>query len=423
MPSISSLAYLFYLKAHWEQFKYPQKRFIRLGFDDEGLTRIGVNELQRLCMQQQAAAVELLAKEPVVFAAAVFGVADDGVHDVLHMSAQLMLAPGMRREPQQRIACDGVAADGVGQFRRGEPDIVGDGFLCRLVGAGFFVGHFVELLFEGIVDTPLRVGISAYDGEISLGGFARSDQTAHTLRRFLGEREQQYARCRFVQTVQRVDVPADLLTQYLDRERRLVSVDHGTVHQQSGGFVDGDEVFVAVEDLKHGATIARRRFVLVSLHYQFEGQPVGETIARNKKAYHDYEILETFEAGLVLKGSEVKAIRAGRVNLKDSFVKIVRGEAFLFNAHIGRLETTHRYYGHEERGSRKLLLHKKEIAKLAAAVEKDGHTIVPLQMYFNRKNIVKIQIAVARGKKLHDKRADMKEKDMKRDIARAMKEY
>ncbi len=150
---------------------------------------------------------------------------------------------------------------------------------------------------------------------------------------------------------------------------------------------------------------------------------MGETIAKNKKAYHDYEILEKFEAGLVLKGSEVKGIRAGRVNLKDSFVKLVRGEAFLFNAHIGRLETTHHYYGHEERGSRKLLLHKKEIAKLKAAVEKEGHTIVPLQMYFNRKNIVKIQIAIAKGKKLHDKRADMKEKDMKRDIARALKDY
>jgi SsrA-binding protein len=150
---------------------------------------------------------------------------------------------------------------------------------------------------------------------------------------------------------------------------------------------------------------------------------LGETIAKNKKAYHDYEILEKFEAGLVLKGSEVKGIRAGRVNLKDSFIKIVKGEAFLFNAHIGRLETTHHYYGHEERGSRKLLLHKKEIAKLKAAVEKEGHTIVPLQMYFNRKNIVKIQIAIARGKKLHDKRADMKEKDMKRDIARALKDY
>jgi len=150
---------------------------------------------------------------------------------------------------------------------------------------------------------------------------------------------------------------------------------------------------------------------------------LGEPIAKNKKAYHDYEILEKFEAGMVLKGSEVKGIRAGRVNLKDSFVKIVRGEAFLFNAHIGRLETTHHYYGHEERGSRKLLLHKKEIAKLVSAVEKEGHTIVPLQLYFNRKNIVKIQIAIARGKKLHDKRADMKEKDMKRDIERALKDY
>jgi len=150
---------------------------------------------------------------------------------------------------------------------------------------------------------------------------------------------------------------------------------------------------------------------------------VGESIAKNKKAFHDYEILEKFEAGVVLKGSEVKGIRVGRVNLKDSFVKLVKGEAFLFNAHIGRLETTHHYYGHEERGSRKLLLHKKEIGKLAAAVEKEGHTIVPLQLYFNRKNIVKIEIAVARGKKLHDKRQDMKEKDMKRDIERALKDF
>jgi SsrA-binding protein len=102
---------------------------------------------------------------------------------------------------------------------------------------------------------------------------------------------------------------------------------------------------------------------------------------------------------------------------------LVKGEAFLFNAHIGRLETTHHYYGHEERGSRKLLLHKKEIVKLAEAVEKEGHTIVPLEMYFSSKNIVKIRIAIARGKKLHDKRADMKEKDMKRDIERTLKDY
>ena len=150
---------------------------------------------------------------------------------------------------------------------------------------------------------------------------------------------------------------------------------------------------------------------------------MGETIAKNKKAYFDYEILEKFEAGLVLKGSEVKAIRANRVNLKDSFIRIVKNEAFLFNAHIGVLTTTHHYYGHEERGSRKLLLHRKEINKLIKAVDREGLTIVPLSLYFNRKNIVKIQIAIAKGKKLHDKRADLKAKDQKRDIARAMKEY
>ncbi len=150
---------------------------------------------------------------------------------------------------------------------------------------------------------------------------------------------------------------------------------------------------------------------------------MGETIARNKKAFHDYFIEEKFEAGIVLQGSEVKGIRAGRVNLKDSFIRFVKNELFLFNAHIGRLDTTHYFYGHEERGTRKLLLHKKELAKLQKAVERDGYTIVPLQLYFNSRNIVKIQIALAKGKKLHDKRHDLKEKDMKRDIARAMKDY
>ncbi len=150
---------------------------------------------------------------------------------------------------------------------------------------------------------------------------------------------------------------------------------------------------------------------------------MGETIAKNKKAYHDYSIEEKFEAGIVLKGSEIKAIRAGRVNLKDSFIRIDDGEVVLFNAHIGLLVTTHHYYRHEERGSRKLLLHKKEIAKLERAVQRDGMTIVPLIMYYNHKNIVKLQIGIAKGKKLHDKRQDLKEKDQKRDIARAMKEF
>jgi len=150
---------------------------------------------------------------------------------------------------------------------------------------------------------------------------------------------------------------------------------------------------------------------------------MGETIAKNKKAYFDYEIIEKFEAGMVLQGSEVKAIRASRVNLKDSFVKIVRNEAILFNAHIGVLSTTHHYYGHEERGTRKLLLHRKEIDKMIKAIDREGLTVVPLSLYFNRKNFVKIQVAIAKGKKLYDKRADLKEKDQKRDIARSMKEY
>ncbi len=150
---------------------------------------------------------------------------------------------------------------------------------------------------------------------------------------------------------------------------------------------------------------------------------MGETIAKNKKAYFDYFLEEKFEAGIVLKGSEIKAIRAGRVNLKDSFIRFVQGEAFLFNAHIGRLETTHHFYAHEERGSRKLLLHKKQIVKMVRAVERDGYTVVPLELYFNDRNIVKIQIAIAKGKQLHDKRNDLKEKDMKRDIERSLKDY
>lgn len=150
---------------------------------------------------------------------------------------------------------------------------------------------------------------------------------------------------------------------------------------------------------------------------------MGKQIATNKKAYHDYFIEEKFEAGLVLKGSEIKGIRASRVNLKDSFIRLVKGEAILFNAHIGRLETTHHFYGHEERGNRKLLLHKKEIAKLKKAIERDGYTVVPLQLYLNDRNIAKLQIGIARGKNLHDKRQDMKEKDMKRDVERSLKDY
>ena len=150
---------------------------------------------------------------------------------------------------------------------------------------------------------------------------------------------------------------------------------------------------------------------------------MGETLSRNKKAYHDYFIEEKFEAGLVLKGSEVKGLRAKRVNLKDSFIRFVKNEPTLFNAHIGRLETTHHYFAHEERGARKLLLHKKEIAKLKKAVERDGYTIVPLEIYFNRRNLAKLKIAIAKGKQLHDKREAMKRKTQLREAQQAMKNY
>ncbi len=150
---------------------------------------------------------------------------------------------------------------------------------------------------------------------------------------------------------------------------------------------------------------------------------MGETIATNKKAYHDYFIEEKLEVGIELLGSEVKALREGKAQLKESFVRLIKGELFLLNAHIGLLDTTHAYYRHDERRARKLLLHKKQIAKFAKAVERDGMTIVCLSLYFNHKNMVKAQIAIAKGKKLHDKRADLKQKDMKRDIDRAMKEY
>jgi SsrA-binding protein len=144
---------------------------------------------------------------------------------------------------------------------------------------------------------------------------------------------------------------------------------------------------------------------------------------KNKKAFHDYFILETMEAGVELKGSEVKAIREGRINLKDSFVRIIRNEIFIFNMHITHLSTAHSTYRPIENRDRKLLLHRREIDKLFSKVSKDGVTIVPTKLYFNSKNKVKIQIATAQGKKLHDKREDLKQKTMKRETQQALKDW
>jgi len=143
----------------------------------------------------------------------------------------------------------------------------------------------------------------------------------------------------------------------------------------------------------------------------------------NKKAYHDFIILDTYEAGIVLKGSEVKAIRAGRINIKDSFIRIIKGEVFWFNAHISYLDTAHSAYRPDERRERKLLLHKSQIEKLHEKVSKDGIAIVPIKLYFNDKNKLKLQIATAQGKKLYDKREDLKRKTQERDMKIALKNF
>ena len=144
-------------------------------------------------------------------------------------------------------------------------------------------------------------------------------------------------------------------------------------------------------------------------------------VAQNKKARHEYEILEKFEAGLVLQGSEVKALRAKRANLNDAFCRFIKGELYLMNAHIGHLETTNRNFSKDERAPRKLLLHKKQLDKLFGKVNKEGLTIVPLMLYFNERNLAKVSIALAKGKKLHDKRETLKRRTLDREAASAIK--
>ena len=146
-------------------------------------------------------------------------------------------------------------------------------------------------------------------------------------------------------------------------------------------------------------------------------------VFKNKKAFHDFTILDTLEAGIMLEGSEVKAIREGRINLKDSFVRIIKGEVFLLNAHISHLSTTHITYRPDERRARKLLLHSKQIDKLYSKVTKDGITLVALKLYFNDKNMIKVEVATAQGKKLHDKREDLKVKTLKRETEQVLKSY
>lgn len=145
-------------------------------------------------------------------------------------------------------------------------------------------------------------------------------------------------------------------------------------------------------------------------------------IAKNKKALFDYEILDKVEAGIVLSGTEIKAVRAGKLNIRDSFVRINNNqEAFIINMHIGAYDHGN-VFNHEETRQRKLLLHKKEIAQLAQEVQEKSLTIVPLQAYI-KDNRLKVEIALARGKKNYDKREAQKQKDADREIEKALKNY
>jgi SsrA-binding protein len=152
-----------------------------------------------------------------------------------------------------------------------------------------------------------------------------------------------------------------------------------------------------------------------------EPRPMTEkTITLNRRARHEYAIEETLEAGLVLTGTEIKSIRAGKVNLSDAYARIERGEAWLIGAHIAPYEQGNRY-NHEPLRTRKLLLHRDQIAELAGRVNTRGLTLVPLRLYI-RDGHAKLELGIARGKKAHDKRRTIAERDQRRELERELKE-
>lgn len=140
----------------------------------------------------------------------------------------------------------------------------------------------------------------------------------------------------------------------------------------------------------------------------------------NRKAKFDYQIFDSYEAGIVLTGTEIKSIRQGNCNLKDSYIVIRNEEAYIINMHISHYEEGN-IFNHEETRTRKLLLHKNEIKKLNDKIKISGHTLIPLKLYF-KKNKAKLQIALAKGKKTYDKRESIKERDINRNIQKTLKE-
>jgi SsrA-binding protein len=147
----------------------------------------------------------------------------------------------------------------------------------------------------------------------------------------------------------------------------------------------------------------------------------GKTVAENRKARFSYEVMDTYEAGIVLTGTEVKSLREGQANIQESYASAEGGEIWLINSYLPEYLQGNRF-NHEPRRRRKLLLKKKEMAKLAQAVDREGMTMVPLKIYFNERGRAKLLLAVARGKKLHDKRETEKQRDWAREKGRLLKE-
>jgi SsrA-binding protein len=145
-------------------------------------------------------------------------------------------------------------------------------------------------------------------------------------------------------------------------------------------------------------------------------------VAENRQARHEFFLTETYEAGLQLTGTEVKSLRRGQSNIGESYASVEEGGLWLINAYIPEYQGAGRFFQHEPRRKRRLLLHAKEIHKLAIAVERQGMTIVPIELYFNERGIAKLKLAMAQGKKLHDKRETAKKRDWNREKARIMRD-
>jgi SsrA-binding protein len=161
---------------------------------------------------------------------------------------------------------------------------------------------------------------------------------------------------------------------------------------------------------------------LVSIMTAQEKNKNYKVIAENRRARFDYAIEDDIECGIILMGSEVKSLRTGQSNIAESYASVEDGELWLTNAHIARYEPA-KHFGHEERRRRKLLVSRKELARLWSATQREGMTVVPLVMYFNDKGLVKLKIAIAKGKKNHDKRATEAERDWNRQKERLLKDH